>query len=89
MSKTLTPEDIKAIGKEVLLVVENCLKNINQMETTNASQLMNVDEICEKLKLKKSSVYNLIKTNEIKSVKIGKQIYVKNSDFNSYIESKY
>ena len=28
MSKTLTPEDIKAIGKEVLSVVENCLKNI-------------------------------------------------------------
>jgi excisionase family DNA binding protein len=89
MSKTLTPEDIKAIGKEFTSVIEKLLKTINQMETTTASELMNVDEVCAKLKLGKQTVYNLIRNEEIKSVKIGKQIYVKLGDFNNYINSKY
>jgi excisionase family DNA binding protein len=89
MSKTLTPEDIKAIGKEFTSVIEKLLKTINQMETTTASELMNVDEVCSKLKLGKQTVYNLIRNEEIKSVKIGKQIYVKLGDFNNYINSKY
>jgi|694.fasta_scaffold19419_5 excisionase family DNA binding protein len=89
MSKTLTPDDIKAIGKEFTSVVEKLLKGVAQMETTNASELMNVDDVCEKLKLGKQSIYNMIKKNEIKSVKIGKQIYVKISDFNDYINTKY
>lgn len=89
MSKTLTPEDIKAIGKEVLSVVEKCLKTISQMEATNANELMNVDDLSEKLKLGKQTIYDLIKNDEIKSVKIGKSLYVKTSDFNSYINSKY
>jgi len=89
MSKTLTPEDIKEIGKVVLSVVEKCLKNINQMETINTDQLMNVDEVSEKLKLGKQTIYKLIKEQEIKSIKIGKQFYVSIGDFNKYIESKY
>lgn len=89
MSKILTPEDIKAIGKEVLSVLEKCLKNINLMETTSVNDLMNVDEVSEKLKLGKQSVYRLIKEEQIKSIKIGKNLYVKLSDFNAYINSKY
>ena len=89
MSRTLTDEDIKEIGKVILSAVEKMLKNINQMETTNTSELMNVDDICEKLKLGKQTVYNLFKNHELKSVKIGKQLYVKISDFNKYIESNY
>lgn len=89
MSKTLTPEDIKAIGKEVLSVVEKCLKNINNLETTNVDNLMNIYEVSDKIKLGKQSIYKLINEGQIKSVKIGKSYFVKNSDLNNYIESKY
>jgi excisionase family DNA binding protein len=87
--KTLTQEDIKAIGIEVLSVVEKCLKNINQMETINTSDLMTVDEVSVKLKLGKQTVYKLIKEQELNSIKIGKQLYVSVKNFNDYIESKY
>jgi excisionase family DNA binding protein len=89
MARTLTKEDIQAIGKEVLSVVENCLKTINTMEATNISDLMNVNDICDKLNVSKQTVYLLIKNEDIQSVKIGKTIYVKISDFNKYIESQY
>ncbi len=89
MSKTLTPEDIKAISKEIEVVLGNCLKKLNLMEATSANELMNVDELSEKLKLSKQSIYKLIKEEQIKSVKIGKNIYIKKVDFNNYIDSKY
>lgn len=89
MSKTLTPEDLKAIGKEVLSVVEKCLKNINLMETKSANELMNVDDIADKLKIGKQSIYKLFKENDIESIKIGKQIYCKTSDFNKYLNTKF
>lgn len=89
MSRTLTNEDIKAISKEVLSGVEKLLKTTNQIETTNTSELINVDEVCKNLKLGKQTVYNLIRKKELKSIKIGKQFYVKISDFNAYINSKY
>lgn len=89
MSKTLTPEDIKAISKEVEVVLGNCLKKLNLMEATSANELMNVDELSEKLKLSKQSIYKLIKEEQIKSVKIGKNFYIKKGDFNNYIDSKY
>ena len=72
MSKTLTPEDIKAISKEIEVVLGNCLKKLNLMEATSANELMNVDELSEKLKLSKQSIYKLIKEEQIKSVKIEK-----------------
>ena len=75
MSKTLTPEDIKAISKEIEVVLGNCLKKLNLMEATSANELMNVDELSEKLKLSKQSIYKLIKEEQIKSVKIGKNFY--------------
>ena len=89
MSKTLSPEDIKAIGKEIESVLEKCLKRLNLMEATSASELMNVDEVSEKLKLSKQSIYKLIKEQQIKSIKIGKNLYIKNCDFTTYINSKY
>jgi excisionase family DNA binding protein len=89
MSKTLSQEDIKAIGKEFLSVVEKCLKNINLMQTTNANELMNVDEVSDKLKLSKQSIYKLFKDNNIESIKIGKQIYCRTSDLNKYLENKF
>ena len=91
MSKTLTPEDIKAISKEIEVVLGNCLKKLNliPMEATSANELMNVDELSEKLKLSKQSIYKLIKEEQIKSVKIGKNFYIKKGDFNNYIDSKY
>ena len=89
MSKTLTPEDIKLIGKEFEVQLENCLKKLNLMEATSANELMNVDELADKLKLSKQSIYKLIKEDLIKSVKIGKNIYIKKGDFNNYIDSKY
>ena len=89
MSKTLTQEDIKAISKEIEVVLGNCLKKLNLMEATSANELMNVDELSEKLKLSKQSIYKLIKEEQIKSVKIGKNIYIKKVDFNNYIDSKY
>ena len=89
MSKTLTPEDIKAISKEIEVVLGNCLKKLNLMEATSANELMNVDELSEKLKLSKQSIYKLIKEEQIKSVKIGKNFYYKKGDFNNYIDSKY
>ena len=89
MSKTLTPEDIKAISKEIEVVLGNCLKKLNLTEATSANELMNVDELSEKLKLSKQSIYKLIKEEQIKSVKIGKNFYIKKGDFNNYIDSKY
>ncbi len=89
MSKTLTQEDIKLIGKEIEIALENCLKKFNLMEATSANELMNVDELSEKLKLSKQSIYKLIKEEQIKSVKIGKNFYIKKGDFNNYIDSKY
>lgn len=89
MSKTLTQEDIKAISKEFEVQLENCLKKLNLMEATSANELMNVDELADKLKLSKQSIYKLIKEDKIKSVKIGKNIYIKKGDFNNYIDSKY
>ena len=89
MSKTLTPEDIKAISKEIEVVLGNCIKKLNLMEATSANELMNVDELSEKLKLSKQSIYKLIKEEQIKSVKIGKNFYIKKGDFNNYIDSKY
>ena len=89
MSKTLTQEDIKAISKEIEVVLGNCLKKLNLMEATSANELMNVDELSEKLKLSKQSIYKLIKEEQIKSVKIGKNFYIKKEDFNNYIDSKY
>lgn len=74
MSKTLTQEDIKAISKEFKVQLENCLKKLNLMEATSANELMNVDELADKLKLSKQSIYKLIKEDQIKSVKIGKNI---------------
>ena len=89
MSKTLTQEDIKAISKEIEVVLGNCLKKLNLMEATSANELMNVDELSEKLKLSKQSIYKLLKEEQIKSVKIGKNFYIKKGDFNNYIDSKY
>lgn len=89
MSKTLTNEDIKAIGEEVYSVVEKCLQNLNQLETTNINELMNVDEVADKLKLSKQSIYKLIKEEQIVSIKIGKNLYIKKADLNAYVNSKY
>jgi len=89
MSKTLTPEDIKAISQELKSVIEKCLKNIDKMKTTRADELMNIDEVSEKMKLGKQSVYRLIKEGQIKSIKIGKSLFVSVEDFNNYIKSKY
>jgi len=88
MSKTLSNEDIKAIGKEVFTVIEKLLKSINQIETTSTNELLTVDEISDKLKLSKQSIYKLIKEEQINSIKIGKNIYIKENDFNNYIKSK-
>lgn len=84
----LSKQDLKEISEVVLSVVEKCLKNINQLQSTSTTDLMNVDEVSEKLKLGKQSVYKLIKDNQIESMKIGKNLYVKKSDFNNYINSK-
>ena len=89
MSKTLTQEDIKLISKEFEVVLENCLKKLNLIKDSSVNELMNVDELSDKLKLSKQSIYKLIKENQIKSVKIGKNIYIKKGDFNNYIDSKY
>jgi excisionase family DNA binding protein len=93
MSKTLTDEDIKAIGKEIAkemeVIIENCLKKINIIESTSTAELITVDEISEILKLSKQSIYKIIKEEELKSLKIGKNFYVKRNDFNNYINSKY
>lgn len=85
----LSEQDIKAIGKEVLSVVEKCLKNLNQIETINTEQLLNINEVSEKLRIGKQTVYKLIKDNEIQSIKIGKSLYVSIRDFNKYVNSKY
>ena len=85
----LSEQDIKAIGKEVLSVIEKCFKNINKIETTNADELMDVVEVSEKLKLSKQSIYKLIKEQHLKSIKIGKNFYIKKGDFDTYINSKY
>ena len=87
--KTLTQEDITAIGQEVYSVLEKCLQSLNQLETTNTKELLNVDELSEKLMLGKQSVYKLLKEKELKSIKIGKNFYVKKSDLEAYINSKY
>jgi excisionase family DNA binding protein len=89
MSRTLTDQDIKSISKEVLSGVEKLLKNIHKMEAIDTGELMNVEELCNKLRLKKSTVYAMLKNNEIKSVRIGRQIYVKNTDLNDYINQKF
>ena len=89
MSKTLTPEDIKAIGKEFESVIEKCLKKLNLMEATATSDLMNVDEVSVMLKLSKQSIYKLIKEEQLSSIKIGKNLYIKKGDFNNYVNSKY
>jgi hypothetical protein len=34
MSRTLSPEDIKAIGKEFESIIQKCLQRLNVMETT-------------------------------------------------------
>jgi excisionase family DNA binding protein len=85
MSKTLTPEDIKAIEA----VVEKCLKKLNLMEATSFSELMNVDEVSDMLKLSKQSIYKLLKEEQLKAIKIGKNFYIKKGDFNNYVNSKY
>lgn len=86
MSKTtLTPEDLKAIGKIVLSKVEECLKTFGAINAANVNELMTVDELAEKLKQSKQTIYKLIKENDLNSIKIGKQIYIKATDFNDYI----
>jgi excisionase family DNA binding protein len=85
----LSEQDIKAIGKEVLSVVEKCLKNITNLETTNANELLDMDQVSDKLRLGKQSIYRLIKEGQINAVKIGKSYFITTSDLNRYIKSKY
>lgn len=89
MSKTtLTPEDLKAISKIVSSKVEECLKTFGAINASTVNELMTVDELAEKLKQSKQTIYKLIKEHDLKSIKIGKQIYIKATDFNDYINNK-
>ena len=50
-------------------------------------KLFTPQEIADFLKIKKTTVYEMIKRNEITATKIGKQLRVKESDFNTYLST--
>lgn len=50
-------------------------------------KLFTPQEIADKLKIKKNTVYELIKRGELHSTKIGKQIRISQSDIDSYLNS--
>jgi excisionase family DNA binding protein len=88
MGRTLTDQDVSAIAQEVIVGVEALLVKINAIETTKTEDLLNIEQLSEKLTLSKQSVRRLTNEGQIKSIRIGKQIYVKQSDFINYINSK-
>jgi excisionase family DNA binding protein len=88
MGRTLTDQDVSAIAQEVIVGVEALLIKINAIDTTKTEDLLNIEQLSEKLKLSKQSVRRLTNEGQIKSIRIGKQIYVKQSDFINYINSK-
>ncbi len=63
---------------------------INNMYNTinrDSAQLFTVSEVCEKLKLGRNTVYNLINANKIKSVKVGTRRLFRTSDLVEFIGS--
>jgi excisionase family DNA binding protein len=50
------------------------------------AQLLTVDEVTERLRLSRDSLYRYIRRNELKSIKFGKRRLFRESDLQAFIE---
>jgi len=50
------------------------------------SDILTVEELCEVLRIGKNTAYRLLKSNEIKSVKIGKIYKIPKKSVRKYLE---
>lgn len=50
------------------------------------SEYVSIDEMCQILRIGKTTAYKLIKAKAIPSCRIGKKIIIKEADINDYIE---
>ena len=57
------------------------------METNNALKLLNADDIAEILGISRSKVYQLMKSGDLPSVRIGKSVRVRKRDLEEFIKT--
>lgn len=53
----------------------------------NLPTLLSVEEVCEYLGLGKTTVYEIIRTRELPSIKIRNRIRISSEDLREYLES--
>lgn len=53
----------------------------------NLPTLLSVEEVCEYLGLGKTTVYEMIRTRELPSIKIRNRIRISSEDLREYLES--
>jgi len=53
-----------------------------------STELLSIEQVCEELGMGKSWVYHRIKSGEIPSVKLGRNIKVKREDLDQYLENQ-
>ncbi|HLD31152.1 MAG TPA: helix-turn-helix domain-containing protein [Patescibacteria group bacterium] len=56
------------------------------MHTTNKKEFYLVEELAEKLRVSKMTIYRYIKAGKIKAYKIGKEFRIDNMEFNNFLD---
>lgn len=67
------------------LLLELSSKISNPTNPTDQEKLMGIDELSEYLKLAKPTIYQKTSSREMPSIKIGKRLYFKKSDIDSWL----
>lgn len=57
-------------------------------EETNENYILTIDEACEQLRIGKSGLYQLLRSNQLKSFRIGRNWKIPQSSITEYIKKQ-
>jgi excisionase family DNA binding protein len=84
------PDAFLQLMKDVTIIKDHILNNSAQNKTEAEppeKKILTVDDICQRLNLKKGSVYNLTHTRQIPFIKRGGRIYFDTIEFDEWFRS--
>jgi len=57
-------------------------------EARNLDEIFTIPEVAEYLKMSKSKIYNLVQRNEIPSIKIGRNVRIRQSELETWLDEQ-
>jgi len=66
--------------------VVNDKQSFTKMEVINMEKILTVPEVAQYLKISKSKMYDIVKREKIPFIKIGRNVRIKESDLDEWLE---